>query len=68
MIVFDDEAICWKKNGDQKGRVNEVIEVGGNRGREQTSERVKLMVRNGCHGKQYLSIGMTQRYLMFMVN
>lgn len=68
MVVSKDEAIYGKKDGDHKGRVDQVVKVGGSWDGEQTSEEVELMVREGCHGEQYLSTGMTQRYLIFMVN
>lgn len=53
VIVSKDKSIYWKKDRDHEGGVDKVVEVGRNRGGEQTSEEMELVVRDSCHGEQY---------------
>lgn len=65
MVISSDEAVGREQNGYDQSGIEKISDVGGGWRDEDAGEVVERMVRDGCHSEQYLSTGMTDRYLEY---
>lgn len=58
MVVFENQAVGGKKDSNQDTWVEEVAELRSGRSCKNVGKVVRIVIKYGCHGEQYLRRGL----------